>query len=149
MSDDERYLRMALDEAARARDEGNEPFGAVIVRGAQVVVGRNLVQTTPDPTAHSEVVAIRNAAAAWQTVDLRGATLYTSFEPCPMCCGAIMLTGIALVFIGARPSAAGASFGQYRVERLLELAGDPDRFSIRSGVLAQEFQSFYADRATA
>jgi tRNA(Arg) A34 adenosine deaminase TadA len=147
MSEDERYMRMALDEATRARDEGNEPFGAVIVRGAQVVPGRNLVQTSSDPTAHSEVVAIRHAAADWATIDLRGAALYTSFEPCPMCCGAIMLSGITSVIIGARPS-ADASIGQYSVERLLELAGRSHQFSIRSDVLSDEFQRFYDNRAS-
>ncbi|MBV9355861.1 MAG: nucleoside deaminase [Chloroflexi bacterium] len=143
MNDDERYMRMALDQAARARDEGNEPYGAVIVRGAQLVAGRNLVHTTSDPTAHSEVNAIRNAGAAWATIDLRGARMYTSFEPCPMCCGAIMLSGIGSVIIGARRTAADAALGQYRVERLLELAGQPDRFSIRSDVLTAEAQRFY------
>jgi tRNA(Arg) A34 adenosine deaminase TadA len=146
MSEEERYMRMALAEAARARDEGNEPFGAVIVRGAQLVAGRNLVQTGSDPTAHSEVVAIRQAAAEWATIDLRDATMYTSFEPCPMCCGAIMLSGIGAVIIGARPS-ADASMGQYSVERLLELAGRPQQFSVRSDVLSDEFQRFYGERA--
>jgi tRNA(Arg) A34 adenosine deaminase TadA len=147
MSEDERYMRMALDEATRARDEGNEPFGAVVVRAGKVVAGRNLVQTSSDPTAHSEVVAIRHAGADWATIDLRGATLYTSFEPCPMCCGAIMLSGITEVIIGARPS-ADASIGQYSVERLLELAGRSQQFSIRSDVLPDEFQRFYGNRAS-
>jgi tRNA(Arg) A34 adenosine deaminase TadA len=143
MNADERYMRMALDEAARARDLGDDPFGAVIVRGEQVVTGRNLVHTSSDPTAHSEVDAIRNAGAAWATIDLRGATLYTSFEPCPMCCGAILFSGIGSVIIGARRSAADASLGQYRVERLLELVGHPDQFTIRWDVLAAEAQRFY------
>jgi tRNA(Arg) A34 adenosine deaminase TadA len=92
-------------------------------------------------------VAIRQAAAEWATIDLGGATMYTSFEPCPMCCGAIMLSGIGAVIIGARPSAE-ASIGQYSVERLRELAGRPRQFSVRSDVLSGEFQRFYGDRAT-
>jgi tRNA(Arg) A34 adenosine deaminase TadA len=145
VNDDARFMRLALDEAARALDEGNDPFGAVIVRGDEVVPGRNLIHTTSDPTAHSELVAIRNAAAAWATIDLGGATLYTSFEPCPMCGGAIIFSGLRSVIIGARRPDEDRSLGQYRLERLLELAGAADQVTIRTDVLADESQQFYAE----
>src|SRR5215510_6592387 len=96
-SEAEYYMHMALTEARRARDEGNDPYGAVVVRASQFVAGRNCAATTRDPTAHSEVVAIRNAASAWSTLDLRRSVLYTSFEPCPMCCGAILVSGITSI----------------------------------------------------
>ena len=149
MSNDEQYMQMALKEAAQARDEGSDPYGAVIVRGDVVVPARNLVATTSDPTAHSEVVAIRRAAAGWATTDLSGSILYTSFEPCPMCCGAIMVSGITSLIIGARRTADDdPPLGEYSVERLLDLAGRRHQFSIRSNVLAAECQRFYA-RASA
>jgi tRNA(adenine34) deaminase len=144
MSSDEQHMRLALEEAARARAEGNRPYGAVIVRGNVAVSGRNLVATTGDPTAHAEVVAIRHAADAWATSDLSGSTLYASFEPCPMCCGAIMLSGITSLVIGARPAADDPWLGEYSVERLLDLAGRREQFSIDSSVLAEDCRRFYA-----
>jgi tRNA(adenine34) deaminase len=84
--DHERFMRMALDEATRGKAEGNVAVGSVIVRGDRVVArGRNLVMSTFDPTAHAETVALREAGQALKLVDFSGCTLYTTFEPCPMC----------------------------------------------------------------
>src|SRR5580693_6244682 len=85
-AEDERYMRMAIEEARLA----DFPFGAVIVRDGQVIArGRNLGKTTGDPTAHGEMVAIRRAVAAHDGGKaLKGATIYTSGEPCAMCMGA-------------------------------------------------------------
>jgi tRNA(Arg) A34 adenosine deaminase TadA len=84
---DERFMRMALNEAARA----DFPFGAVIVRNGSVIArGRNLGRTTRDPTAHGEMVAMRRCLAVHGPAVMRGATLYTSGEPCAMCMGAIL-----------------------------------------------------------
>jgi tRNA(adenine34) deaminase len=143
-SEAEHYMQMALAEARRARDEGNDPYGAVVVRGSQFVTGRNCTATTRDPTAHSEVVAIRTAASTWSTLDLRGTVLYTSFEPCPMCCGAILVSGITSVVIGARPTLDASRLGTYSVEKLLDLAGRLADFTIHSDVLAEECKRFYA-----
>src|SRR5216684_5405010 len=86
-AEDERFMRMALAEAARA----DFPFGAVIVRdGAVVARGRNLGRTNRDPTAHGEMVAIRRCLTDHGPAALRGSTLYTSGEPCAMCMGAIL-----------------------------------------------------------
>src|SRR5215470_8682722 len=86
-AEDERFMRMALAEAARA----DFPFGAVIVRDGTVIArGRNLGRTNRDPTAHGEMVAIRRCLAERGPEALRGATLYTSGEPCAMCMGAIL-----------------------------------------------------------
>ena len=85
--EDERFMRMALDEARQA----DFPFGAVIVRDGQVIArGRNLGRTNDDPTAHGEMVAIRRCLADHGSAALKGSTLYTSGEPCVMCMGAIV-----------------------------------------------------------
>src|SRR5262249_39730365 len=90
--DDERFMRMAIAEARR-RDF---PFGAVIVRDGKLLArGRNLGRPTDDPTAHGEMVAIRRALKAHGSKALKGATLYTSGEPCAMCMGAILWCGFA------------------------------------------------------
>src|SRR5438876_3661052 len=95
-ADDERYMRLALDEAR----QGDFPFGAVIVRDGQVLArGRNLGRTNGDPTAHGEMIAIRRCLADHGTAALQGSTLYTSGEPCVMCMGAILWCRIGrLVF---------------------------------------------------
>ena len=100
-SEDVRFMRMALDEAR----QGDFPFGAVIVRDGSVIArGRNLGRTTDDPTAHGEMVTIRRCLADHGSASLRGATLYTSGEPCVMCMGAIVFCGIGrLVFAASVP----------------------------------------------
>ncbi len=99
---DEYYMRMALREARLAEDAGDVPIGAVIVR-ADVVIGRahNQVELLKDPTAHAEMIAITQAAAAvgdWRLTDV---VLYVTKEPCPMCAGAIGLARIPRVVFGA------------------------------------------------
>jgi len=97
-ADDERFMRLALDEAR----QGDFPFGAVIVRDGQVLArGRNLGKTNDDPTAHGEMVAIRRCLTDYGSASLRGSTLYTSGEPCAMCMGAILASPYAkLSFAG-------------------------------------------------
>jgi tRNA(adenine34) deaminase len=86
-ADDERFMRIALDEAR----QGDFPFGAIIVRDGQVLArGRNLGRTNDDPTAHGEMTAIRRCLADHGSAALRGSTLYTTGEPCAMCMGAIL-----------------------------------------------------------
>ena len=126
----ERYMRIAIEEAQRAADEGNVGVGSVIVLGGELIArGRNLVPTTNDPTAHAESVALREASVALGTDDMAGATMYTTFEPCPMCCGAIMNANIARLVMGGRPTAEQTMWGDYTLERLLEMCGwdDPHR----------------------
>src|SRR6516165_12654770 len=95
-ADDERFMRIALDEARQA----DFPFGAVIVRDAQVLArGRNLGKTNDDPTAHGEMTAIRRCLADHGSAALRGSALYTTGEPCAMCMGAILWCRVSrLVF---------------------------------------------------
>src|SRR5262244_3801533 len=83
-AEDERFMRMAIDQARRA----DFPFGAVIVRDGRVIArGRNLGRRTDDPTAHGEMVAIRRCLARHGSKALKDATIYTSGEPCAMCMG--------------------------------------------------------------
>ena len=85
-ADDRKFMRMAIDLSISNIDEGGGPFGAVIVKDGRVVAkGANRVVVNNDPTAHAEVVAIRNACRELETFDLSGCTVYASCEPCPMC----------------------------------------------------------------
>lgn len=128
----------AIALARQAMDEGNGPVGCVIVRdGRALGEGRNLVKTNVDPTAHGEMVAIRNVAASLQTTDLSGVTLYTTAEPCPMCCWAIIDANIATVVLGARHAGFRRSnFGSYSVEALAAMTGR--RLEIITGVREKE-----------
>jgi tRNA(adenine34) deaminase len=121
--DHARLMALALAEARAAAAEGNLAVGSVIARGGQVIGrGHNLVRTSGDPSAHAETVAIRNACRALGTPELPGSTCYTTMEPCPMCCWAIVVAGIERVVLGARHVDAGnTTVGDYTVERLIAM----------------------------
>ena len=137
--DHEQFMRVALEEAQRVADEGNVGVGSVIVRDGDVVArGRNLVPTTNDPTAHAETVALRVASEILSTDDMTGYNLYTTFEPCPMCCGALMNANIGLVILGGRPDPDQTRWGGYTMESLLEMCGWTDRMEVVTGVLFEE-----------
>jgi tRNA(Arg) A34 adenosine deaminase TadA len=116
-----RAMALAVD-AARAGNRG--PFGAVIVRGGEIVAeGQNLVVAANDPTAHSEVVAIRSACEKLGTYDLSGCDVYTSCEPCPMCLGAIYWARIKRVYyVNTRQEAAAIGFDDDFIYREVPLA---------------------------
>ena len=138
-ADHERFMRLALEEAARGGIEGNIAVGSLVVRDGEVVArGRNLVTSTLDPTAHAEVVALRETGRATRSVDFSGWALYTTFEPCPMCCGAIIATGIGTLVLGARHDPATSRWGPYRVEKLFDLARYGDRIRLVTGILTHE-----------
>ena len=135
----EGFMRMAIAEAARAGAEGNSAVGSIIVQNNTVVAkGRNLVASNNDPTAHAETVALREAGAALGQSDLTGCTLYTSFQPCPMCCGGLIVSGIATLVMGARPDPADNRYGAYNVEKMLDLAGWSNRLEVVTGILPAE-----------
>ncbi len=137
--DHEQFMRAALEEAQKAADEGNVGVGSVIVRDGEVVAkGRNLVPTTYDPTAHAETVALRVASEILGNDDMAGYSLYTTFEPCPMCCGALMNANISAVILGGRPDPAQTRWGGYTMERLLEMCDWSDRMEVVTGVLFAE-----------
>ena len=138
-ADHQRFMRMAVEEAERAAAEGNDAIGSVVVQGDSVVVRvGNEVTTTVDPTAHAEIVALRRAARALGDIDCTGCTLYTTMQPCPMCCGAIMESGISTLVIGARPDPSVGRYGGYTPESLIEMVSWGDRLSVVAGVLADE-----------
>lgn len=135
----EKFMRIALEEARRAAGEGNVGVGSVIVMDDELIArGRNLVPTTHDPTAHAETVALREAASVLNTDDMTGAALYTTFEPCPMCCGALMNANIATLVMGGRPTAEQTAWGDYTLERLIDMCCWDDRMEIVTDVLVEE-----------
>ena len=98
----ETYMALALEEARRAYDEGEVPVGAVLVRGGEVVCrAHNLREATGDPTAHAEILCMREGAKMLGDWRLCGCTLYVTLEPCPMCAGAMTQCQLDRVVFGA------------------------------------------------
>jgi tRNA(adenine34) deaminase len=135
-AEDERWMRMALDEARAAEALGEVPVGAVIVRGGELVAtGHNLTHTLQDPSAHAEMVAIRRAAEAtghWRLLDC---TLYVTLEPCAMCSGAIVLARIPRLVYAASDPKAGMSGS---LDNLVQHPKLNHRVELVTGVLEQE-----------
>ena len=108
--DDVRFMREAIEEARKAASLREVPIGAVIVRNGEIIGrGHNLRETMRDPTAHAEILAIRQASErlnAWRLLDC---TLYVTLEPCPMCAGAILQSRIARVVYGTDDPKAGCA----------------------------------------
>jgi tRNA(adenine34) deaminase len=137
--DHEAFMRVALEEAEIARNEGNSAVGSVIVRDGEIIGrGRNLVYTENDITAHAETVALRQTGGDLKLIDFHGCTLYTTFEPCPMCCGAILLSGVSTLVMGGRNDPSTSNWPAYRVEDLIELLGRSREIEIINGVLVEE-----------
>ena len=138
MADHEHYMRIALEEAERGAAEGNAAVGSILVGAERVVArGRNLVTSTSDPTAHAETVALRHAGEQLGHTDFSKLTLYTTFEPCPMCCGAILASGVNTLVMGARHDLTQSNWGAYTVETLLELTNRADQLIVITGILTQ------------
>ena len=138
MADHEHYMRIALEEAERGAAEGNAAVGSILVRAERVVAGgRNLVTSTSDPTAHAETVALRHAGEQLGHTDFSKLTLYTTFEPCPMCCGAILASGVNTLVMGARHDLVQSRWGAYTVEKLLELTNRVGQLIVITGILTQ------------
>ena len=149
-SEDEWFMRMALDEAAKARDEGNSPTGAVIVRNGEVVErGHNEVYTTFDVTAHAETVALRrltinrkqlNPGFQAKSGPFADCTLYVTTEPCPMCLWSTCITGISRLVVGARHADVGP-YGAYTMEKLIAMTART--IDVVTGVLAADCVATY------
>jgi len=144
----EKLMGFALDEAARARDLGEVPIGAVLVLDDEIV-GRGCNQpiSSHDPTAHAEIVAIRAAAARLGNYRLSGATLVVTIEPCLMCVGAFVHARIGRLVFGAPELRTGAVRS---TTNAADLPGHNHRFEIVSGVREEEcralMQTFFRDR---
>lgn len=129
---DEYFLKKAIEMATANVLAGGGPFGAVIVRDG-IIIGSGANQVTPsnDPTAHAEIVAIRNACQTIGDFRLHGSVLYTSCEPCPMCLGAIYWAHISRIVFGAsKVDAANAGFDDSFIYEQFEL--EPNQRSIET-----------------
>ncbi len=107
---DLRLMRRALEEATKAAERGEVPVGAVVARGDEIIAAaHNERETTKDPTAHAELLALRRAAEKLESWRLTGCTLYATLEPCPMCAGALHAARIGrLVYATPDPKAGAA-----------------------------------------
>ncbi|MCW5899992.1 MAG: nucleoside deaminase [Flavobacteriales bacterium] len=148
MRDDDRFLREAIALARQGmdRNEGG-PFGCVIVKdGAVIGRGNNRVTSSNDPTAHAEVVAIREACRSLGAFQLDGCTLYTSCEPCPMCLGAIYWARPdRIVFAATREDAAEAGFDDQLIYDELPLPPEQRRIPTQARVLRHEARAVFED----
>ena len=145
---DERFMREALAQAATARRRGEVPVGAVVVLDGEVIgAGFNAPIGAHDPTAHAEIVALREAARRIGNYRLTGATLYVTIEPCQMCVGAMVHARVARVVYGAREPKAGAIESAMRAHEHPSLN---HRMVATGGVLEEAcrdlIQSFFQQR---
>ena len=145
---DEYFMRLALREAERATAHEDVPIGAVIVRDGEVVAAtHNERELRQDPTAHAEMIALREAARLAGTWRILDAALYVTLEPCAMCAGAIVLARIARVVYGARDPKAGACGSVLNVLAEPRLNHRPE---LAAGLMAQEsaelLSAFFASR---
>jgi tRNA(adenine34) deaminase len=145
---DEYFMRLALREAARALDHEDVPIGALVVRDGEVIgSGHNEREVRADPTAHAEMIALREAARAtgsWRVLD---AVLYVTLEPCAMCAGAIVLARVPRIVFGATDPKAGAAGSVFDILDEPRLNHRPQ---VAAGLLAEEsadlLRSFFAPR---
>lgn len=136
LSEDNKYMQMAIDEAKKAESLGEVPIGAVIVRNDEVIArAHNLREITQNAVTHAELSAIQNACAVVDSWRLEETTLYVTLEPCPMCAGAILQSRIPRVVYGARDPKGGA------VHSLYELLNDSrlnHECEVAEGILGEE-----------
>jgi tRNA(adenine34) deaminase len=145
---DEYFMRLALREATRALEHDDVPIGAVIVKDGEVIgAGHNERELRADPTAHAELIALREAARAlgsWRVLD---AVMYVTLEPCAMCAGAIVLARVPRVVFGASDPKAGAAGSVLEVLNVPLLNHRPQ---VQSGLLAADcaelLRTFFAPR---
>ena len=144
---DEQWMRYALSLAERAYQQGEVPVGAVVVRdNINLGEGWNQPISGHDPTAHAEVIALRQAGKQARNYRLPGATLYVTLEPCLMCAGALIYARVERIVFGAFDSKTGAG----SVFHLLEHPRHNHRLHIEGGVLeaqcAAQLQAFFRER---
>ncbi len=142
------WMERALDLAARAEEMGEVPVGAVVVRAGEMIgEGWNQPISSHDPSAHAEIVAIRDAARRVGNYRLPGATLFVTLEPCPMCAGAIVQARIATLYYGASDPRAGAAGSCFQ---LLQSPILNHRCELHGGLLAavsrDRLQHFFRQR---
>ncbi len=141
-------MRVALGAADIAEENGDVPIGAVIVHNGQIIgKAYNQREQLQDPTAHAEIIALTQAAAAIESWRLNGCTMYVTLEPCPMCAGALVLSRMDRLVYGCEDPKAGACKSLYNIvqdERLNH------RLEVTAGVLAEDckkqLQDFFQRR---
>ena len=148
--DDERLMRVAIAQAQIAEENGDVPIGAVIVHQNQIIAkAYNQREQLQDPTAHAEIIALTQAAAALENWHLGGCTMYVTLEPCPMCAGALVLARIDKLVYGCDDPKTGAVKSLYNIVQDNRLN---HRIEVTSGVLAdecsQQLQEFFKRRRT-
>ena len=145
---DERMMRLALEAAREAAAAGDVPVGAVVARGQEVLArAGNRRERLQDPTAHAEILALREASRSIGSWHLEGCSIYVTLEPCAMCAGAMVLARVARLVFGADDPKAGATGSLYNIvqdERLNH------RLDVERGVLADEssalLKAFFAGK---
>lgn len=142
-TNDEYWMRYALQLAHRAREQGEVPVGAVLVQGEQVIgEGWNRPIGQHDPTAHAEMMALRQGGKVLENYRLLDTTLYVTLEPCIMCAGAIVHSRISRLVFGARDEKTGAAGS------LVDILGHPGmnhQVKVEHGVLANECAAMLSD----
>ena len=146
--DDAHFMERALAQARQAAAIGEVPVGAVLVRNGSVLVeAHNLIETTPDATAHAEMLVLQEAARLTQSWRLDGVVLYVTLEPCPMCAGAMALARIARLVYATPDPRKGAVDSVYDV---LRHPANNHRVEVSSGLLAEPagrlLREFFAGR---
>jgi tRNA(adenine34) deaminase len=136
---DEVFMRLALEEAAKASDHDDVPIGCVIVRSSDVVAAaHNERELRGDPTAHAEILALQTAARRAGSWRLDEAVAFVTLEPCPMCAGALVLARIGRLVYGPQDPKAGAAYSLYNIVQ------DPrlnHQMTVTTGVLEDEVTS--------
>jgi tRNA(adenine34) deaminase len=145
---DQRYMRIAIDQAAIAEQNGDVPIGAVIVYENRVIAkAYNQRQQLNDPTAHAEIIALTQASEAINSWRLGGCTIYVTLEPCPMCAGALVLARIDRLVYGTDDPKTGACGSLYNIAQDSRLN---HRVEITPGVLMEDckaqLQAFFQRR---
>jgi tRNA(adenine34) deaminase len=145
---EEYFMRLALREATRALEHDDVPIGAVVVQAGEVIgAGHNEREMRADPTAHAEMIALREAARALGSWRILDSVMYVTLEPCAMCAGAIVLARLPRVVFGATDPKAGAAGSVFNV---LEEPRLNHRPQVESGLLAEEcadlLRAFFAPR---
>ena len=141
-------MKLAIEAAKIAEENGDVPIGAVIVHKDQIIAkAYNQREQLADPTAHAEIIAITQAAAALESWRLNGCTMYVTLEPCPMCAGALVASRMDRLCYGCNDPKAGAVKSLYNIVQDKRLN---HRLEVTSGVLqeqcSQQLQEFFAKR---
>ena len=147
---DNQFMKLAIEQAKIAEDNGDVPIGAVIVHNDTIIAkAYNQREQLQDPTAHAEIIALTQAAAALENWHLNGCTMYVTLEPCPMCAGALVLARIDRLVYGCDDPKTGAVKSLYNIVQDQRLN---HQLEVTSGVLQKQcrrqLQGFFAKRRT-